>query len=35
MIRNPLEMAVAMGECAGEIGEHGKWTDTMFPFIKR
>lgn len=28
-------MAAAIGECSGEVGQHGKWTDLMIPFIRR
>lgn len=32
---NTSGMTSKIGECAGEAGEHGKWMDTMLPFIKR
>lgn len=30
-----MVLGVALAGCAGEAGKHGKWTDTMFPFIRR
>lgn len=29
------EMTSAIGKCAGEIGEQGKWMDAMLPYAKR
>lgn len=32
---NPQALAAAIGDCAGEVGQHGKWMDTMIPFIRK
>ena len=35
LLEHPLDMSAAIAECAGEIGQHGKWVDFMFPIIRR
>lgn len=35
LIAVPQSFAEAMGECAGDIGQHGKWMDVMIPFIRK
>ncbi|CAM9310111.1 unnamed protein product [Scytosiphon promiscuus] len=35
LLLEPPSIATAIGECSGEVGEHGKWTDLMIPFIRR
>ncbi|CAM9557574.1 unnamed protein product, partial [Ectocarpus sp. 12 AP-2014] len=35
LLSQPQDLSPAMGECAGEIGQHGKWIDAMIPFIRK
>lgn len=35
LIWDTAKFLKVVGECAGEVGDHGKWFDTMFPFVKR
>jgi len=35
LLAGPQTLTAALGECAGEVGDHGKWMDFMIPFIRR
>ncbi|CAN0289197.1 unnamed protein product [Pylaiella littoralis] len=35
MLTDAQTLAKAIGECAGDAGQHGKWLDAMIPFIRR
>lgn len=31
----PFMVTKAIGECAGEVGNHGKWMEVMYGFVTR
>lgn len=35
LLENLPAMSSAIAECAGEVGQHGKWMDVMFGIIRK
>lgn len=35
LVALPQALSAEIGECAGDIGQHGKWMDIMIPFMRR